>query len=159
MLPTLLLDLVSSQFKFSFSFFHPTPLVQLRRDAVPSRWPHSDDFKFNTTRTPPLRLYFDLNTIDTFSEPRIDIFCLPNDLAWCQSFRPFMSARSSSYHLPRVVVLWFLSRSFLAQVDAPMPPRMVPKWFDLVSVVPRVYGSIPEYPQNFLAFLRFSRNN
>jgi hypothetical protein len=119
MLPTLRLDLVSSRFKFSFSFFHPTPLGQLRRDAVPSRRPHSDDF--NTTRTPPLRLYF-----DAFSEPRIDIFCLPNELTWCQSLRPFMSARSLSYHHPRVVVLWFLSRSFLAQVDAPsMPPRMV----------------------------------
>ena len=149
MLPTLRLDLVSSRF-FSFSFVHPTPLGQLRCDAVLPRIPQSDDF--NTTRTPPLlRLYrLDLNTMP-FSGPRIDIFCLPNDLTWCQSFRPFMSARSSSYYHSRVVVLWCsvsvlpgTSGCAYALVDGMF---YLPKWFDLVSVVPRVYGSIPEYPQ------------
>jgi hypothetical protein len=141
MLPTLQLNLVSSRF-FSFSFVHPspTPLGQLRCDAVLPRRPQSGEF--NTTRTPPpLRLYcFDLNTMP-FSGPRIDIFCLPDDLTWCQSFRPFMSARSSSYHHPRVVVLWCsvsvlpgTSGCAYALADGIF---YLPKRFDLVSVVSR----------------------
>jgi hypothetical protein len=35
-----------------------------------------------------------------FGGPRIDMFCLPNDLTWRQSFRPFMSARP--YYHPSV---------------------------------------------------------
>ena len=136
MLPTLRLDLVSSRF-FSFSFFHPTPIGQLQRDAVLLRRPHSDDFNNR----------FDLNTMP-FSGPRIDIFCLPNDLAWCQSFRPFMSARSSSYYHSRVVVLWCsvsvlsgTSGCAYALVDGMF---YLPKQFDLVSVVSWVYdGSNP----------------